>query len=115
MDPTELQQAEARLLELQTTLQAELKQASDESVPVQLDTSIGRLSRGGALQAQQMAMEMKRRREERLLRIQSALKRIRRGTYGTCGRCGQPIAEARLDAFPDAVLCVRCVQPPPPT
>jgi len=112
MHAAELHHYEVRLNELRASLQKELKQAREESAPVQLDTSIGRLARGGAMQAQQMAMEMKRRREERLLRIQSALKRIQRGTYGTCGRCGQPIAEARLTAFPDAVLCVRCVEPP---
>ncbi len=108
MDAAELQHYEARLIALRATLQSELKQASEESAPVQLDSSIGRLSRGGAMQAQQMAMEMKRRREERLLRIQSALQRIQRGTYGTCGRCRQPMGGARLTAFPDAVLCVKC-------
>ncbi len=114
MDAAELQHYEVQLNELRASLQEELKQAREESAPVQLDTSIGRLSRGGAMQAQQMAMEMKRRREERLLRIQSALQRIQRGTYGTCGRCRQPIDEARLSTFPDVVLCVGCTSGPKP-
>ena len=112
MNVAELQRYEARLKELRATLQAEMEHAGGESAPVQLDSSIGRLARGGAMQVQQMAMEMKRRREERLLRIQSALQRIQRGTYGTCGRCRQPMDEARLAAFPDAVLCVKCTTSP---
>ncbi len=108
MNPTELQHYEAQLKELQVTLKDELEQSRKETAPVQLDTSIGRLSRGGAIQAQQMAAEIKRRREERLLRIQSALNRIQQGTYGACGRCRQPIDEARLETFPDVVLCVKC-------
>jgi RNA polymerase-binding transcription factor len=30
------------------------------------------------------------------------------GTYGTCERCGGPIAEERLDAIPWAILCIDC-------
>ena len=49
---------------------------------------------------------------KQLLRIRAALQRIDQGGYGRCGRCGQPIDPARLDAFPDAVLCVRCAAAP---
>ena len=114
MDAAERQQAEIRLKELQATLQTELDETQADSAPVQLDSSIGRLSRGDALQSQQMAMEMKRRREERLLRIQSALQRIRKETYGACARCQQSIDTERLDAFPDVVLCARCASGPKP-
>ena len=39
--------------------------------------------------------------EERLLEaIDAALTRIDDGTYGTCGACGQPIGEERLEALP---------------
>jgi len=37
-----------------------------------------------------------------------ALDRIAEGTYGVCGGCGQPIAEARLRALPTTPLCVDC-------
>ena len=40
--------------------------------------------------------------------IESALKRIDEGTYGTCRRCGRPIAEERLEALPYAELCIDC-------
>ena len=46
---------------------------------------------------------------EQLVReIDAALVRIEDGTYGTCGRCGRPIPEERLEAVPYAVLCVAC-------
>ena len=45
---------------------------------------------------------------ERLTDIEHALERIDEGTYGTCERCGGPIAEPRLEARPMSVLCVDC-------
>ncbi len=39
-----------------------------------------------------------------------ALGRIDAGTYGVCDSCGQPIGKARLQAFPQATLCVTCKQ-----
>lgn len=43
-----------------------------------------------------------------LAAIDEALKRIEEGTFGTCARCGQPIAEARLKAMPYATKCIDC-------
>ena len=50
-------------------------------------------------------------RERRTLReIESALVRIKKGEYGTCDSCGDPIARARLDALPWARLCIHCAE-----
>ena len=46
--------------------------------------------------------------EAGLERTERALAKLDAGTYGICDRCGQPIAERRLEAMPDSVLCVRC-------
>lgn len=43
-----------------------------------------------------------------ITQIRAALKRIEAGSYGDCVRCGEPIAEARLDALPWTPLCRRC-------
>lgn len=40
--------------------------------------------------------------------IRAALARIEAGSYGACLRCGDPIAEARLDLLPAAPLCAGC-------
>jgi RNA polymerase-binding protein DksA len=40
--------------------------------------------------------------------IRQALVRIENGTYGTCAKCGNPIAEARLAVRPIAALCIEC-------
>jgi RNA polymerase-binding transcription factor DksA len=40
--------------------------------------------------------------------IDAALARVDDGTYGTCESCGKPIPKARLEAVPEATLCVAC-------
>lgn len=45
---------------------------------------------------------------ERLADIDDALKRISDGTYGVCGRCGNPIATPRMEARPTSRYCVEC-------
>jgi RNA polymerase-binding protein DksA len=46
--------------------------------------------------------------EQVLADIDSALRRIDDGTYGTCVNCGQEIPVQRLEAYPAASLCIDC-------
>ena len=43
-----------------------------------------------------------------ITQIRAALKRIEDGSYGDCQRCGEPIAEARLDVLPWTPFCPAC-------
>ncbi|MDP1570459.1 MAG: TraR/DksA family transcriptional regulator [Vicinamibacterales bacterium] len=40
--------------------------------------------------------------------IDEALTRIEKGSYGLCRDCGEPIAEARLNAIPWTRVCITC-------
>lgn len=46
--------------------------------------------------------------QNRLDEIDEALNRLSAGSFGVCIECGEPIAEARLEARPYAAKCVRC-------
>lgn len=46
--------------------------------------------------------------EKSLADIDKALDRIKKGSYGICKYCGQPIAKKRLLARPTANSCVSC-------
>jgi RNA polymerase-binding transcription factor DksA len=48
----------------------------------------------------------------RLADVDAAIGRIDSGLYGICESCGGPIGEARLDAMPEATLCVTCKSSP---
>jgi RNA polymerase-binding protein DksA len=42
--------------------------------------------------------------------VKRALTRIENGTYGVCVRCGDEIATKRLEARPEAALCIECAR-----
>lgn len=47
--------------------------------------------------------------DRRLLKeVVSALQKIEGGVFGTCERCGEAIADKRLDALPFARYCIEC-------
>jgi DnaK suppressor protein len=43
-----------------------------------------------------------------LTEIEHALQKYEAGTYGLCDRCGGAIEQARLEALPQASLCLSC-------
>jgi len=48
------------------------------------------------------------RLEESLNEVEHALQKYEAGTYGLCDSCGQPIEQGRLEAIPQASLCLHC-------
>ncbi|MBA7610741.1 RNA polymerase-binding transcription factor DksA [subsurface metagenome] len=46
--------------------------------------------------------------KDRLAEVEHALHKFENGTYGLCDACGQPIDPARLEALPQASLCLSC-------
>ena len=57
---------------------------------------------------QQRDLALRDRAAQQLELVEAALARLDAGTYGTCLRCGQPIAPARLVALPWAAHCIAC-------
>jgi DnaK suppressor protein len=56
----------------------------------------------------EMEQSLEDNAENLLVHIDAALARLDEGTYGRCERCGQPIAEERLEALPYATRCIEC-------
>lgn len=50
-----------------------------------------------------------RRFTQKLAKIDAALERIAKGTYGRCVVCGQQIPEERLEVVPETAYCVKDV------
>ena len=57
---------------------------------------------------QQRDLALRDRTDQQLELVDAALARLDAGTFGTCVRCGQPIAPERLEALPWAAHCIDC-------
>jgi DnaK suppressor protein len=53
-------------------------------------------------------LTMENRIRQDLATVEHALEKIQKGTYGSCDNCGKPIDPARLEALPQANLCMDC-------
>lgn len=105
----QLSELKTKLIVLKTTLEEALSMSDDAAQPVQLDQTLqGRVSRGDALQQQEMIKANRVRNQKRLRHINEALKRIENGEYGECIECGEDIAVARLEIMPEVAQCIRC-------
>jgi len=51
---------------------------------------------------------LEKRIKEQLIGVEHALHKYEEGTYGFCDSCGQPIDPERLEAIPEASLCIKC-------
>jgi DnaK suppressor protein len=58
----------------------------------------------------EMAVATLERERRTLAEIEAALLRIKKGEYGMCASCGEPIPDARLKALPWARVCVKCAE-----
>jgi DnaK suppressor protein len=57
---------------------------------------------------QQRDLALRDRATQHLELVDAALARLDNGSFGTCLRCGKPIAGARLEALPWAAHCIEC-------
>ena len=53
-------------------------------------------------------LALEKQLKDHLAEIEHALHKYEEGTYGLCDSCGKEIAQGRLEALPQASLCVEC-------
>ena len=53
-------------------------------------------------------MALEKRLLDQLAEVGNALTKFEKGNYGICESCGQPIDLGRLEALPQAMLCMSC-------
>jgi RNA polymerase-binding protein DksA len=57
---------------------------------------------------QQRDLALRDRADHQLEMVDEALARLDAGTFGTCVRCGGPVADERLEVLPWAARCIDC-------
>ncbi len=98
-----------RLLASQAAAEALLAQPNDGVASVETSGgTIGRLTRIDAIQLQGMSELNRGQLHVRLAQIKAALAAFDAGRFGQCNRCKDWIAIERLEALPEAPLCMPC-------
>jgi len=59
---------------------------------------------------QQRDLALRDRSRLDLHKVETALRALDEGTYGTCVTCGNPIAPERLEAIPWVAQCIDCAR-----
>lgn len=115
MNPEQLTHFKERLLEEKQKLEQELedfakKNTRDGKYEATYPESGGSSDDDNALEIAEYAddVSIEARIESELRDVESALKSIDKGTYGTCKYCNQIIDEKRLEARPASSSCISC-------
>lgn len=96
------------LNELRQGLEALLADTEKGTKPVMLKENQGRLSRMDELHNQSILVANRNVTTNRLRQVIAAQYRLEQGVYGECVECGEYIQLSRLNAYPEANMCIEC-------
>ncbi|MFW6250996.1 MAG: TraR/DksA family transcriptional regulator [Alkalispirochaetaceae bacterium] len=91
-------------------IESSLPYLAEETQAVEPSVSLGRLTRMEALNDKGVNEHVLAQAKKTLERLNNALVRVEKGTYGNCVRCGREIPLSRLQEVPEALLCVPCAE-----
>jgi DnaK suppressor protein len=102
-----LKQKRETLYRLSEELEKEgLQNLDDQGVIPHITNHPGELSSN--MQNQEFDLELASRIAKQLEVIEGALQRLETNSYGYCTNCGDDIPKKRLEAMPEAPLCIEC-------
>jgi DnaK suppressor protein len=109
---TDFSELYERLKQEQVSLNNELRRlkAEEKSADEQREGSPFGKREEGATEAfeWEKRLVLERRLTNALAEVEQALNKYEAGTYGICDLCGRPIESGRLEALPQATLCLEC-------
>jgi RNA polymerase-binding transcription factor DksA len=108
----DLDKIRSRLKSERKRLQTELKQLQDSAQPAEVRREGSPFGKREEEATESFELEkrlaLEKQIKEKLNEVEHALDKFAQGTYGLCDICGQPIDPARLEALPEANLCLSC-------
>lgn len=106
--------------QIRVKLEAEKKRLQDELAQLDNSQSMEERREGSPFwrreeeASESMEMEKRLALENRLnsllVEVERAIEKFDSGSYGKCDSCGETIDQARMEALPQAILCLNCRQ-----
>jgi DnaK suppressor protein len=106
-----LLEKKARILGDVDQLQSETLKNSQREASGDLSAySLHMADLGSDAAERELMLQLASSEQKQLQNINHALERIENGTYGTCELCGCVISHSRLEAIPEATICITCMK-----
>ncbi len=89
-------------------LLAEAKRTLDQDMVIEADERMDEVDQASSEYMQAFSFRLRGRERFLMTKIEHALKKVPAGDYGLCEECDEPISLKRLEARPEAQLCIQC-------
>ncbi|MBI2328640.1 MAG: TraR/DksA C4-type zinc finger protein [Chloroflexi bacterium] len=110
--PIKFKQLRSRLESEQKRLLGELEQLQANLPPIEVRREGSPFGKREEEATESFELEkrlaLEKQIRDQLVGVEHALHKFEKETYGLCDNCGQPIDPARLEALPQASLCMDC-------
>lgn len=98
-----------KLLELKRDrLLAEAKRTLDQDMVIEADERMDEVDQASSEYMQAFSFRLRGRERFLMNKIEHALAKMSTGDYGLCEECEESISLKRLEARPEAQLCIQC-------
>ncbi|OGZ67900.1 MAG: hypothetical protein A3D44_00110 [Candidatus Staskawiczbacteria bacterium RIFCSPHIGHO2_02_FULL_42_22] len=116
MEKKVLSQLEEKLRQEKSTLEQELESFATKDKNVKDNWDVKHASaedtdmeeKADEMEEYDNLLSLEHSLELKLKEVNEALEKIKHGGYGTCEKCGKEIELERLEAYPEAKLCIGC-------
>jgi DnaK suppressor protein len=96
------------LQEKRNRLLSEAKRTLDHDMVIDSDERMDEVDQASSEYMQAFSFRLRGRERFLMDKIEHALLKIDQGTFGICEECEEPISLKRLQARPEAQLCIQC-------
>ncbi len=96
------------LQEKRDKLLHEAKRTLDSEMVIEADERMDEVDQASSEYMQAFSFRLRGRERFLMDKIEHALRKIDEGTYGICEECEEAISLKRLQARPEAQLCIQC-------
>jgi DnaK suppressor protein len=108
MDKKRLETFKKRLEERQQGLRKAVSRTEEDGRIADQDSAQDIADRAASSYTKEFLFSQSNNDRQLLQMVETALRRIREGTFGECGSCGNEINPKRLEAVPWTRYCIEC-------
>ncbi|MFO7564406.1 MAG: TraR/DksA C4-type zinc finger protein [Enhygromyxa sp.] len=108
LNPKQLEHFKSLLSEKRRRLLEQAHETLENEMVLSADDRFDEVDQASSEYMQAFSFRLRGRERHLLNKIELALRKIDEGSYGECEECEEPISTKRLEARPEAPLCIQC-------